>query len=171
MTISFDYTIDGDCEKDVWKFQFNNASRNVSRYLWDFGDGTFSDEVNPVKIYPKAGKYTVTLTGFSDFDSRSKSQQVNVARNSDGKGPTVSLGATQDDTQCLEYNISLEMEGAGFMLDFGDGTPAFEASSEIKPIHHRYPGPGTFTIFVSAYGEEGGNCAEVQIIIDPLIGC
>ena len=31
-------------------------------YLWDFGDGTISNEVNPVHVYPEeGGRYTITL--------------------------------------------------------------------------------------------------------------
>lgn len=36
----------------------------VSRY-WDFGDGTYSDKVNPEKIYLIPGKYTVKLVVFN----------------------------------------------------------------------------------------------------------
>lgn len=34
----------------------------VTSYLWDFGDGTFSSEHNPLKIYDNPGSYLVTLT-------------------------------------------------------------------------------------------------------------
>lgn len=41
---------------------FNNASTGADRYLWDFGDGTTSEEANPEHQYAGDGTYTVTLT-------------------------------------------------------------------------------------------------------------
>src|SRR5690606_25210461 len=35
-------------------------------YLWDFGDGQSSTEVNPVHQYVQTGNYTVCLTAYSD---------------------------------------------------------------------------------------------------------
>jgi hypothetical protein len=40
---------------------FLNASSNADTFAWDFGDGTTSTEINPVKVYP-TGVYTVVLT-------------------------------------------------------------------------------------------------------------
>jgi hypothetical protein len=40
---------------------FMNTSSEVRHYLWDFGDGTTSTEINPVKTYAN-GTYTVILT-------------------------------------------------------------------------------------------------------------
>lgn len=34
---------------------------NIVEYLWDFGDGTTSDEIKPVKKYNAAGNYTIKL--------------------------------------------------------------------------------------------------------------
>jgi hypothetical protein len=40
---------------------FINISENATSYVWDFGDGTTSALINPVKTYLN-GSYTVTLT-------------------------------------------------------------------------------------------------------------
>ena len=40
---------------------FINISENATSYVWDFGDGTTSTLINPVKTYLN-GNYTVTLT-------------------------------------------------------------------------------------------------------------
>ena len=40
---------------------FINISENATSYVWDFGDGTTSTLINPVKTYLN-GNYTITLT-------------------------------------------------------------------------------------------------------------
>ena len=42
-------------------FYFYNFSRGAENFKWDFGDGTFSEEKEPVKIYKKEGKYNIQL--------------------------------------------------------------------------------------------------------------
>lgn len=49
-------------------FKFINSSLNASRYLWEFGDGTTSTEINPAHIYPDSGRYSVSLYVWSEHD-------------------------------------------------------------------------------------------------------
>jgi len=41
---------------------FSETSSGESTYLWEFGDGTVSEEQNPVHFFPAAGIYEVCLT-------------------------------------------------------------------------------------------------------------
>ena len=41
---------------------FLNQSENASNFLWDFGDGNYSSEENPIHNYEQPGMYYVTLT-------------------------------------------------------------------------------------------------------------
>ena len=40
---------------------FNNNSANGNAFYWDFGDNTFSTDVNPTHVYPGPGTYLVNL--------------------------------------------------------------------------------------------------------------
>lgn len=44
---------------------FSNSSIDATGYEWDFGDGTTSEEENPVHTYASSGDYTVTLTALN----------------------------------------------------------------------------------------------------------
>ncbi len=44
--------------------KFENLSRYADRYLWEFGDGDTSIEVNPIHTYKAGGNYTVKLTAY-----------------------------------------------------------------------------------------------------------
>lgn len=45
--------------------KFNNTSSEGVTYVWDFGDGTSSDEKSPTHVYDTEGNYKVKLTTFS----------------------------------------------------------------------------------------------------------
>ena len=49
-------------------FKFINSSLNATRYVWEFGDGTTSTEINPAHIYPDSGRYSVTLYVWSEHN-------------------------------------------------------------------------------------------------------
>jgi len=44
----------------------NTSSEYVDYFRWDFGDGTWSDAINPVHYYEEAGAYEVTLTAYKN---------------------------------------------------------------------------------------------------------
>ena len=44
-----------------YEYSFNSNAKNQTKVEWNFGDGQFSTELNPVHVYATAGKYKVTL--------------------------------------------------------------------------------------------------------------
>lgn len=56
---------------------FNCQSSCVDEFLWDFGDGSFSDEENPSHVYLENGTYLITLTGTNEYGSRSHTLSYN----------------------------------------------------------------------------------------------
>ncbi|MBL7807984.1 MAG: S8 family serine peptidase [Saprospiraceae bacterium] len=57
---------------------FNNTSNNSTSYLWDFGDGMTSTDVNPVHTYSAPGTYTVTLSATNVCRTHIKTGTVGV---------------------------------------------------------------------------------------------
>jgi PKD repeat protein len=47
---------------------FYNLSEGASAYLWDFGDGALSTQINPVHKYEELGDYTVELIAYTNFN-------------------------------------------------------------------------------------------------------
>ncbi len=78
------------------EFVFNNTSNTGSavqpeaplNYAWDFGDGTTSTDMNPVKVYAAAGTYTVKLITTNTYGADDKTMQVTVY-------PSVNASVTQ----------------------------------------------------------------------------
>lgn len=50
--------------------QFQNLTLGAQIFEWDFGDGTFSLEINPYHVYASDGSYQVFLTGTDSCQSR-----------------------------------------------------------------------------------------------------
>jgi len=46
--------------EDIGPFEFFDQSVSASKWYWDFGDGTYSTDQNPVHEYAEYGNYTVT---------------------------------------------------------------------------------------------------------------
>lgn len=61
---------------------FDNKTINGTSYLWDFGDGTTSEEKEVTHFYTNEGTFTVSLTAFSKRGNNSskKSQEINITK-------------------------------------------------------------------------------------------
>lgn len=66
----FSYNSDG------YKISFNNHSKNASTYIWDFGDGNTSYELEPVHEYAHKGSYKIELTSSSRCGKDTISKQI-----------------------------------------------------------------------------------------------
>ena len=60
--------------------QFTELSENVTQWYWNFGDGKFSTEQNPVHIYSKTGKYTVKMKASNENGTDSKLVDITVSK-------------------------------------------------------------------------------------------
>lgn len=124
---------------------FTNTSTgpgNLS-YLWDFGDGVTSTDINPQHNYTSIGLFNVTLTVKNDngcTDTIRKNNLIPVGQfNPSFKKP---------DTVCVNSpatftNTSVPVPSSQ-MWDFGDGT----TSTDVNPVK-TYTTPGAYTIKLS----------------------
>lgn len=96
--VDFSYEVEGDeYTLDYYvvsHIQFNNKSAKSGSFTWDFGDGTTSNEVNPVHKYVKAGQYNVKLTldgiGYKEL----KILIIDIT-------PTLSIAEQSDEIICI----------------------------------------------------------------------
>ncbi len=77
-TASFSFD-DGGIGEPIY---FSNSSiGGIDSYLWNFGDGTSSPDLNPVHIYSEPGIYDVQLivTGFCGSDTLTQQLEINIS--------------------------------------------------------------------------------------------
>jgi hypothetical protein len=63
--IAFSCNVRKACRGEEVEFQTSNGPKTGS-YLWNFGDGHFSDDINPKHKFSKAGDYDISLSITSD---------------------------------------------------------------------------------------------------------
>jgi PKD repeat protein len=122
------------------QISFVNQSSDASTYLWNFGDGSTSTNVNPDHIYNIPGVYTVTLTATNAtgcVDSLVRPQYITIP----GTYTRFNLSSisTCQNSQIVFTDSSIN--ASTWAWDFGDGS----LGNQQNPVH-TYQDTGTYII-------------------------
>ena len=126
-------------------------------FLWDFGDGTTSNERNPTHAYAAEGDYTVTLTVSNALGSDQASTVIHVGVAPEAAftaGPIYAL--VGEDVAFT--NESTGTEPLSYEWDFGDGA----ISTEENPTH-AYTAEGDYTVTLTVSSPWGSDQASTVI--------
>ncbi len=131
---------------------FTNSSTvsnvGLPAYYWTFGDGTVSQDLNPVKTYLQAGTYTVTLfvtnaNGCKDSTVRTLTVQ-----------PKPVASFTFPNNACSSNNTvaftNTTTGGTSYVWSFGDGT-----NSTAVNVSKTYATAGTYIVKLIATNANG----------------
>ncbi|MCF6366451.1 MAG: PKD domain-containing protein [Bacteroidales bacterium] len=137
---------------------FENLSINdtlVASWLWDFGDGTFSDAETPLHIYNKHGIYDVKLKITDTLGCINEMLKPNYI---EATNPIPGFIA-DDNTVCFKDTISFipndTSKVSSYFWDFGDGN----YSSEAFP-KHIYDSTGYYTVSLTLVDDKGCDSAK-----------
>lgn len=134
-------------------YSFTDSLAPVS-YQWDFGDGKFSTEENPVHTYAASGVYNVSLTvvGAGGCVATLTSQAFITAVPTCWAYIDIDLG--QDSLQFVfsapYADIDSSNNAISYAWDFGDGS----TSTEAQPTH-TFAQEGFYVVSVLVSGENG----------------
>lgn len=108
----------------------------IVKYLWDFGDGTSSDLVNPSHVYQKTGEYSVKLTVTDDSGEKGEFTSIAIVEEPNKPPVPVTNGPYYGKTGVgLHFNSSGSYDVDGEILRyrwyFGDNT----SIGAINPVH------------------------------------
>lgn len=134
--------------------QFRNTSTNGISYLWDFGDGTTSQEAAPQHVYAGTQEfYTVSLTATNSLGCTYKTtlnQYIHIVQ------PPVAQFNVLPSTliNIPNYTFKFEDESTNtptiWLWDFGDHT-----TSVLKNPSHTYQDVGTYTVTLKVTNQQG----------------
>ena len=137
--------------------QFIDSSQGLSlKYLWDFGDGNFSNTPSPLHSYTYDSVYDVKLTiqdKYGCIDSLIKSKYITIT------DPVADFSLNDSGFFCppgLLIPVNKTAQSYKSILwDFGDGN----TSQEVAPQHY-YTQAGTFIVKLIVYGY--GSCSDTM---------
>ncbi len=145
-------------------------------YVWNFGDGTNSNSLNPAHNYSTDGSYTIKLLVTDMYgctDSTAKSNYISI------KTPVANFDMSDSVSTCpplLVHFTNLSASADSIKWDFGDGS-----TSAIANPTHFYTYPGVYTVTMSVVST--GGCTSVlqrkitiqgptgTFVYTPLTGC
>jgi PKD repeat protein len=138
------------------------STEDPTSWSWDFGDGSFSTEQNPVYTYAANGTYNVCLTATNDIGSNTGCEAVVIASFA---APEALFTHTGDPDVSF---TNLTVDATLWFWNFDDG--AF--SSEENPVHS-YTANGTYNVCLEATGPGGTDvyCEDVvvgAVVITPV---
>ena len=137
--------------------QFTNNSTNATSYLWDFGDGSTSTDINPSHNYTAGGVFIVKLTATGAGGTNSVTKNVTLIS---AIPPSVNFSFTGDSKEAndtVSFNNTTS-NATSYSWNFGDGT-----SSTLPNPVHVYTSGGTFTVTLTATGT-GGNGSKSSTV-------
>ncbi len=131
-------------------YSFTNNSVGGTSYLWDFGDGNTSTDMNPTHTYMMDGTYTVTLTATNECGSVVTTEIVNAV-----SAPAVAFNAdVLSGCAPLTVNFSDATVGAvdSWLWEVAGGTPS--TSTDQNPTV-TFDAPGTYDVTLTVTNATG----------------
>lgn len=118
---------------DHYKIAFLDSSSGITKsWHWDFGDGTTSDDQNPIHYYKQTGKYTVRLIVKNDNCDSHRQRIVHIV----DEQPGLQISA---DTICHGESVTLsavDITNNKFIKSYqwitGDGRTLTSETAQIK---------------------------------------
>lgn len=73
-----DFDIEYDSDIDAKQIQLTQLSENIDSLIWDFGDGTFSNALNPIHVYENSGNFNIHLKAYQHACMYSISKEIEI---------------------------------------------------------------------------------------------
>jgi PKD repeat protein len=133
------------------------SSGNITEWSWSFGDGTFSQEQNPLHIFPEQGSYEVCLSITGPECQSTWCEFVTVNGTGDCYNYFTYQGAG---TTVMFQGENFPPAPSIFSWDFGDGT-----TGEGQSISHNYAQTGVYYVTLNTSDSSGCFATSSQSVV------
>ena len=158
--VSFSADKTSGCDGMVVKFK--NTSQNAIGYVWDFGDGTTSTNVEPSHTFAGAGKsFTVTLTATNILGC---TNTVSIPGYVNTVNPPVATFSVSPGNELSIPNYTfgfkdLSNAAVSWEWTFGDGS-----RSTLQNPNHTYANDGVYDVILKVLNKEGCSATTTQSV-------
>ena len=136
------YTEPAGPADDIMSYRLYVEDGDGLSYSWNFGDGSYSNDVSPVHTFPGPGIYRIAVHIVSSCTSVSI-----VSKDIEISGPSNPDFSATPLTGCAPHGVQFSEQSAlipkSRQWDFGDGT-----TSDLRNPFHVYESPGTYSVSV-----------------------
>ena len=149
----------------------DQSTGSPTSWKWTFGDGNTSTEKNPVHIYNKSGRYSVTLTASNANGSNALTKSSYISVSSVLPAPVSKFSASPSSgSMPLTVRFTDQSTGSptSWKWTFGDGN----TSTEKNPVH-TYNKSGRYTVTLTASNANGSNALTKSsyIAVSSVLDC
>ncbi|MGQ0828904.1 MAG: PKD domain-containing protein [Bacteroidota bacterium] len=139
------------CDKTTVNFT-NNSINTGAQYLWDFGDGTTSTQINPSHSYTSSGTYNINVLVTSAYGCTNTANTTCSIIIYPGTQAQFTAEAIDGTTISPKYNfINSSVNASSQLWYFGDGS----SSTQKNPPLHTYPGKGEYLVKLVTITQNG----------------
>ena len=133
-------------------FDNSDDDPDIVSWSWNFGDGHFSDDPNPVHIYDEPGTYTVCLIVQNEFGCVADICHQVVVESAQGECNAIFEWEQEANSLEVHFfdNSDDDPDIVSWYWSFGDG----HFSDDANPTHV-YEEPGTYTVCLIVENEFG----------------
>ena len=138
---------------EVIQFTDNSTNGSIVYWTWDFGDGTTSNEQNPIHQYSSSGNYTVNLTVVNDNSTISYCEKWIMINTPPVANFSYSPKNPVNVDEIIQFtDNSTDPDGSivNWMWNFSDGT----TSNEQNP-RNRFISAGTYNVNLTVVDNNG----------------
>ncbi len=134
--------------------KFTDESTGALTWKWNFGDRTHSTQKNPLHIYSKAGKYTVSLAVKNAAGNNTVTKSGFIVVNL--KPPVANFSASPTSGKSplmVQFTDKSTGSPTSWKWSFGDGITSTQARKAI----HTYTKKGTYAVSLTVKNAGGSN--------------
>jgi len=144
------------------KVKFRNKAGSYDACRWTFGEGIYSDESDPERIFDIEGEYKVTLSVFEAGKLRSVSDVTITVHPKPKARFEISPENAVIPNDIIRF-VNYSSGAVKYLWDFGDGN-----GSEAYEPQHAYEKFGKYNVRLVVYSEFG--CSDSLVVMNAFAG-